>query len=102
VSSPNAACASRFAASIAPFNASGERTIRIPFPPPPADAFTSSGNPTSAASPSGSTGTPASRISRFASTFEPIFPIAAGDGPTHDSPASCTAHAKLAFSARNP
>ena len=37
---------------------------------------------------SGSTGTPAARISRLASIFEPIAAIAPAAGPIHTSPAS--------------
>ena len=51
---------------------------------------------------SSSTGTPASRISAFASTFEPIAAIASGDGPIHVRPASITCWAKAADSARKP
>ena len=51
---------------------------------------------------SGSTGTPAPRINRFASIFEPIAAIAAGGGPIQFSPASITDWANAAFSLRNP
>ena len=51
---------------------------------------------------SGSTGTPAARINRFASIFEPIAVIAAGGGPIHVRPASITDWANAAFSLRNP
>ena len=47
-------------------------------------------------------GTPAARIAVRAAVFEPINSIAAGGGPIQTSPASSTAAAKLAFSARNP
>ena len=43
VSSPNAASASRFAAATASSYSSSLRTIRMPLPPPPAAAFTSTG-----------------------------------------------------------
>ena len=72
MSSPNAEAASRRAEAIASASAEGSRTTRIPRPPPPADAFTSSGKPMACAagtpSPTSrgtsaaiSTGTPASR-----------------------------------------
>ena len=82
--------------------------MRMPRPPPPADALTSSGKPIAATSStpstleSGSTGTPAARISALASIFEPIAAIAAGGGPIHVSPASTTAWANAADSARKP
>ncbi len=44
VSSPNADAASRFAAATASSYASAERTMRMPLPPPPAAAFTRTGN----------------------------------------------------------
>jgi hypothetical protein len=47
-------------------------------------------------------GTPAARAMRFAKTLSPICRIAAGGGPTHIRPASITAWAKSAFSARKP
>ena len=49
-----------------------------------------------------STGTPASRMIRFASTLEPIASIDSGDGPTQVSPAASTARANSAFSERKP
>ncbi len=77
----------------------------MPRPPPPADALISTGRSRSvtvAGSSSGSTGTPASAISRLASTLEPIAAMAAGGGPIQTSPASSTAWAKAAFSDRKP
>ncbi len=80
----------------------------MPRPPPPADALTSNGNPTAAMSSapstdeSGSTGTPAARINALASIFEPIAAMADGGGPIQISPASMTAWANAADSARNP
>ena len=47
-------------------------------------------------------GTPAACIAWRARVFEPISSIAAGGGPIHVSPASSTARANAAFSARNP
>ena len=85
-----------------------------PLPPPPADAFTASGQPYSSPSRTssstestgsvvpGMTGTPAADISRRASTFEPIASIASGGGPIQTIPASSHARANPAFSARKP
>ena len=47
-------------------------------------------------------GTPAARIAVRAAVFDPISSIAAGGGPIHTRPASSTARANAAFSARNP
>ena len=75
----------------------------MPRPPPPADAFTISGRSASAGgSGASSTGTPASRMIRFASILEPIASIDSGVGPTHVSPAASTARANPAFSDRKP
>ena len=92
------------AAAIADRELTRSRTIRMPRPPPPADAFTSTGNPltSSARVHDSSIGTPASANSAFASSFEPMAAIALGGGPTHTSPASATAAANSAFSDRNP
>ena len=80
-------------------------TIRIPRPPPPAAALTSSGrSPCVAVSGriAPRTGTPAAAISSLARVFEPISTMASGGGPTHTSPASSTICAKWAFSDRKP
>ena len=75
----------------------------MPRPPPPADAFTSSGRSASVGrSGASSTGTPAAAISSLAPIFEPIASIDSGVGPTQVSPASITARAKSAFSDRKP
>jgi hypothetical protein len=50
----------------------------------------------------GTTGAPAAMAARRAPTFEPISSIASGVGPMKTSPASATARAKAAFSARKP
>ena len=50
----------------------------------------------------GRTGTSAAIASFFASILSPIAAIASGDGPTHATPASITAWANAAFSARKP
>ena len=78
------------------------RTTRIPRPPPPAAALTTSGKPISSGSPLGTTGTPASRAIRFASSLSPPSRSASGGGPTQTSPAASTASAKSALSARKP
>ena len=72
----------------------GSRTTRIPRPPPPAAALTTSGKPISSGSPSGTTGTPASRAIRFASSLSPPDRSASGGGPTQVRPAASTASAK--------
>jgi hypothetical protein len=112
VPSPNADAASRRAPATASASRSAERTTRMPRPPPPKAALTSSGNPMVAATaarsdPSvtvapGSTGTPAASISALASTLEPIAAMVPGDGPTNTSPAAVQARANPAFSDRNP
>ena len=112
VSSPNEAAASRPAASMASSSSDGSATTRIPLPPPPAEALTSTGNPSDmaalptavrpASSTEGSVGTPAASMRRFDSSLEPIVSIASGEGPTQVIPEAITARAKLAFSARNP
>ena len=77
--------------------------MRMPRPPPPAEAFTSSGRSASVGSPgASSTGTPAARISSLARTFEPMASIESGEGPTQVRPASTTARANAAFSDRKP
>ena len=90
VPSPNADSASARACSTSPAQRGrGVRTTRIPRPPPPALAFTSSGRSASVArsgSMLSSTGTPASATICLASTFEPIRSIASGCGPTQVSP----------------
>ncbi len=114
MSSPNAESASRRADSTASSRAAWSRTTRIPLPPPPADALINTGKPTRAAAArvsSGSepvrsidsrVGTPASATSRLDSSFEPITRMEWGLGPTHTNPASSTAAANSAFSAKNP
>ena len=60
----------------------------MPRPPPPAAALTSSGSPIAAGSPVSTTGTPASRAIRFASSLSPPARSAAGGGPIQTSPAA--------------
>ena len=94
-------------------------TRRIPRPPPPAAAFTSSGKPIASASARmastasgrstgtasrvpGTVSTPALRASRRAPSLSPSASITAAVGPMNVRPASATARAKVARSARNP
>ena len=114
MSSPNADAASRRADATAFAISAGSRTMRIPRPPPPADAFTSTGHPMPAAAPAspssdeggsaipGSTGTPAACTSSRAVSFDPIAAMASGGGPTNTSPASRHRRANSAFSDRKP
>ena len=106
VPSPKAASASRRAARTASSSADRSGTTRMPRPPPPYDALTSSGYRasagTSAGAQDGSTGTPAAATRALASTLDPIAAMASGGGPTQISPAVSTARAKPAFSARKP
>lgn len=104
VPSPNAAAASRRAEATAAARAAASRTMRIPRPPPPADALTSTGKSviSFASVQVGSIGTPVSASSAFAAILSPIAAIALADGPTQVSPASATAVANSAFSARKP
>ena len=86
----------------------------MPFPPPPAEAFTRTGYPIACARlaisrssrPSapnpGTTGTPAAAMIRFASILLPIRRMASGGGPMKTTPACAQASAKSAFSARKP
>ena len=70
------------------------RTTRIPRPPPPADALTSTGSwpaVTVSGSSSSSTGTPAAAIIFLDSILEPIARTASTGGPIQVSPAACTA-----------
>src|SRR3984885_11210035 len=84
VGSPNADWASRWAAATSLSSASNWSTTRIPRPPPPEDAFTSTGNwsaVTVSGSSSSSTGTPAAAIIFLDSLFEPIARTASAGWP---------------------
>ncbi len=86
----------------------------MPLPPPPAEGFSSTGMPISAAAATssasdrplpeepGTTGTPAALTVSFARILSPIREIALAGGPMKASPASAQAWAKAAFSARKP
>ncbi|CAB4912331.1 unannotated protein [freshwater metagenome] len=79
--------------------------MRIPRPPPPAEALISTGSSfsvTDSGSSRVNTGTPASAIIFLDSTFEPIDSIAFTGGPIQVNPASSTCRANSAFSERNP
>ncbi len=106
VSSPNAEVASRFAEASAAAYSPASRTIRIPLPPPPAAALTSTGNAKDSGSAwtsyDGTTGTPASTAISRAASLRPIRSITSAVGPTRTSPASSTARAKAARSDRKP
>ena len=113
VSSPKALAASRRAAARASGRAaSSSRTIRMPLPPPPADALTQHREaelaglrppapPTALprAETPGITGTPAAAMISFASILLPIVRMASAGGPMKTSPASAQRAAKSAFSA---
>ena len=110
VGSPKAAAASRPAAATASPRSAAADTIRMPLPPPPAAAFTSTGIGTSlltgrappVTSHEGRTGTPAAAMTRLAASLSPISSMTSAGGPTQVSPAPATARAKAARSARNP
>ncbi len=86
----------------------------MPLPPPPAAALIATGNPCSAAKAStcsaevngsrvpGTPWTPAASAASLDSILSPIIAIADAGGPTQVNPASTTACANSAFSARNP
>ncbi len=88
--------------------------MRMPRPPPPADAFTINGKPISRASfkPSssdvtasglpGTTGKPASCITRRASILSPIMRITFADGPMNLMLQASQISAKYGDSARKP
>ncbi len=98
VSSPNADDASRRAAATAASYSSAVRTIRMPLPPPPAAALTSTGKSIAAGSPEpsydGTTGTPAATAISRAASLRPILSITSALGPTSVMPAASTARAK--------
>ena len=89
-------------------------TKRIPFPPPPAEAFIKIGYPTSSAilmassisviaeSTPGTKGTLYDLTACLALNLSPINSIDSGEGPINFIPASRTLRAKPAFSDRKP
>ena len=89
-------------------------TIRIPFPPPPALALISIGNPVAKAtsfpsfmfliapSEPGTIGILYFLAAAFADSLSPIIFIASGEGPMNIMPAFFTAAANPAFSDRKP
>ena len=76
------------------------RTMRMPLPPPPAAALTSTGKP--ASSPRGTTGTPAATAISRAASLRPICSMTVELGPTSRMPAPSRARANGARSDRNP
>ena len=114
VSSPNAALASALASSKALSMSSSEFALRIPLPPPPAEALIKIGNPMfsamlfavsiseTAPSEPGTVGTPAFIISSRAADLFPICSIIFDDGPINLISFSSQSAAKLGFSDRKP
>ncbi|MND86424.1 hypothetical protein D3C80_783900 [compost metagenome] len=112
--SPNADLASLIARCICSSNSSAFSTTRIPFPPPPADAFIRIGKPiscairmasfSSAIAPSlpGTKGILYFFAAAFAESLSPIISIDSGDGPINVMPACFTLRAKSAFSDKKP
>jgi len=111
---PNAATASRTADSYISVIWPASCTTFSPRPPPPNAALIATGRPCLAANAStssapltgpsvpGASGAPTAVAIRRAATLSPSASIAAGGGPIQVSPASITARAKPAFSARKP
>ncbi len=111
---PKAAAASLCAAPNWLGISSAERMTLMPRPPPPAEAFTITGKPTSCAHSSASSaeattpsepgrmGTPAAFIACRAFSFSPIVRITSGVGPMNLMPLVSQTWAKLAFSLSKP
>ena len=111
---PKQAAASALASAQAAGSSSGPSQRRMPLPPPPAEAFSSTGQPTASAaarassteetgpSEPGVTGTPAAFIKSRAADLEPAFRMASPEGPMKVSPALAQASEKSAFSERKP
>ncbi len=86
----------------------------MPLPPPPAAAFSNTGNPTARAAAAmevgdwsdgvspGTTGTPAAIIVARAAVLDPMLLITAAGGPTNVKPACAQASANSARSDRKP
>ena len=113
---PKASFDSLRAAAMAASMSAAWRTTRIPRPPPPCAAFTSTGpffawnacaaRTTSGSGPSsvmpGTTGTPTFRASALAATLSPISRTTDGRGPMKRTPRRSQASAKSPFSERKP
>ena len=111
---PKAALDSCLAESHASLSFSGFQTARIPFPPPPAEAFNITGYPVSLATfshsskdfimPSlpGTHGTPAAFIVALAFALSPILSIISGDAPINLISCSAQIFENLAFSDKKP
>ena len=113
--SPNDALASTMTERTAAGRSTGSVTLRMPRPPPPAEAFTISGYPTLAAvsahaasSPSGSisahgaSGTPEASASRLDSILSPRARIATDDGPRNTMPSASRRATNSASSETKP
>ena len=113
--SPNALSASDAAAVSAPASSPGARTTRMPFAAPAGRRLHQNGEADLLAPPGplrpdrspaavspGTIGTPAACIRRRASVLSPMARMAPPEGPMKTSPASVTAWANAARSARKP
>ena len=106
--------ASAWASAKAEGRSSGPSQRRIPRPPPPALAFSSTGQPTRSAasrassaertapSDPGVTGTPAVRMISRAADLLPAFRMVSPEGPMKIRPAAAQASEKSAFSDKKP
>ena len=111
---PNAAFDSCLAESQASFNSDSFQTARIPFPPPPAVAFSITGYPVffavflhsekSSIIPSlpGTHGTPAAFIVNLAVALSPILEIISHEAPMNLISCSSQIFENFAFSDRKP
>ena len=106
LSSPKLDFASLFAASIASSRSFLFSTTLIPFPPPPAEALTSIGNPILVASLAlvvfSRVGIPSFRHNSFEFILSPINSMVSGSGPIHLIFSDITFRQKSAFSDRKP
>ena len=114
LSSPNTFLASLLTSFKELKNSLSLKTVRIPLPPPPADAFKSTGNPIFLASLinfeslslvfsyPGRRGIPSSFTKRLALSLSPMSSIESGSGPTNMIFSSLHFFAKEAFSDKNP
>ena len=114
VSSPKAALASALASSKALSISSSEFALRMPLPPPPAEALIKIGNPifsamlfavsisVTAPSEPGTVGTLAFIISSRAADLFPICSMTLDDGPMNLIPFSSQSAANAGFSDRKP
>ena len=113
-SSPKLEAASLTAARNPSLTSFSLKATRMPFPPPPAEAFIMTGNPISAATLTasllsastptypGTVLTPAPAAIFLDSILSPMAAIAFTPGPMNVMPSSASFSAKVAFSERNP